>query len=159
MLLAVVVTIIFPLFHGPILRWALPAAGLVVLVLSTQRTVWAAAVVAAAVLLGTRPKRARAEVNRTRLVALGAALTVVLLVAAGPQGARSDLTTGYQRATGEETTFSWRLEGWTELIDRQFSGTVLDLLIGSPSGTGRHGSSTEPPSKSPPTACTSRPSP
>ena len=34
-----------------------------------------------------RPKgRARAEVNRTRLVALGAALAVVLLVAAGPQG-------------------------------------------------------------------------
>lgn len=136
-LLAVVVTVIFPLFHGPILRWALPAVGLVVLVLSTQRTVWAAAVVAAAVLLGTRPKgRARATVNRARLLAVGAGLAVVLLVAAGPQGARSDLTTGYQRATGEETTFTWRLEGWSALVERQLSGTVVDLVIGSPSGTG-----------------------
>ncbi len=136
-LMAVVVTIIFPLFRGPILRWAVPAAGVVVLVLSTQRTVWAAAAVATAVLMSARPGgRARAEVNRARLLALGAVLAVVLLVAAGPQGARSDLTTGYERATGEETTFSWRLEGWSALLERQLSGTLVDLVIGSPSGTG-----------------------
>ena len=53
---ATVITILFPPFRGPVLRWVVPLAGIVVVVLSTQRTVWASGVVAAAILVVARPK-------------------------------------------------------------------------------------------------------
>ena len=40
--------------------------------------------------------------------------------------------TGYQQSD----TFSWRLEGWTALTDRQLTGSTVDLAIGLPAGTG-----------------------
>ena len=33
-------------------------------------------------------------------------------------------------------SFSWRLQGWSILINRQISGPHTDLIVGSPSGTG-----------------------
>ena len=133
-----IIIVLFPPFRGPVLRLVLPLAGFVVVVLSTQRTVWAAGLVAAAVLVVARQKsRGSTSVAGRRLVVVAAVLAVVLLVAAGPPGVTSSLTAGYdQTSTTQNSTFSWRLQGWSILINRQIAGPVADLAVGSPSGTG-----------------------
>jgi hypothetical protein len=133
-----IIIVLFPLFRGPVLRLVIPLAGFVVVVLSTQRTVWAAGLVAAAVLVVARQKRrGSTPVAGRRLVVAAAVLAVVLLVAAGPPGVTSSLTAGYeQTSTTQNSTFSWRLQGWSVLINRQMAGPVADLAVGSPSGTG-----------------------
>jgi O-antigen ligase len=112
----------------------------VVVVLSVQRTVWAAGLVAAAVLVVARPKsRGSTSVAGRRLLVAAAVLAIVLLVAAGPPGVTSSLTAGYQEtstAQNSNSTFSWRLQGWSAMINRQRAGPVADLVVGSPSGTG-----------------------
>lgn len=130
--------VLFPPFRGRLLRWAGPLAGAVVVVLSTQRTVWAAGVVAAAVLVvANRRGRGAGSAAAPRLLVLAAGLGVVLVVAAGPPGATSDITAGIERtSSSQDSTFSWRLEGWSALIDRQTTGPRSDLAVGSPSGTG-----------------------
>lgn len=134
---ATIVIIVFPPFRGLILRWGLPLVGVIVVVLSTQRTVWAAGLVAAAVLAIARPNgRGAPSDATTRLWVLAAGLAVVFLVLAGPPGATRDLGAGFQETSGSESTFSWRLEGWKILIDRQLTGPQTDLVVGSPSGTG-----------------------
>ena len=135
---ATVITILFPPFRGPVLRWVVPLAGIVVVVLSTQRTVWASGVVAAAILVVARPKSSGStSIAGTRLAVIAGAVAIVLLVAAGPPGATSDLLTGYgDTSSSQYSTFSWRLEGWSILISRQIDGPAVDLVFGSPSGTG-----------------------
>jgi O-Antigen ligase len=134
---ATIVTVLFPPFRGPVLRRVIPLAGFLIVVLSTERTVWAAGLIAAAVLVVARPKsRGSTSVAATRLLVAAAALAVVLLMAAGPPGVTSDLRAGFQQTSGKSSTFSWRLEGWSILINRQMAGPRADLIAGSPSGTG-----------------------
>jgi O-antigen ligase len=117
----------------------LPLVGLVVVVLSIQRTVWAATLVAAAVLVMTRQKSRGSKSRATpRLLVVAAVVAVVLLIAAGPPGVTNSLTAGYQQTSTEQgsSTFSFRLQGWSILINRQITGPPVDLVIGSPSGTG-----------------------
>jgi O-antigen ligase len=72
-----------------------------------------------------------------RLLVVAAVLAVVLLAAAGPPGVTSSLTAGYQQTSPtQNSTFSWRLQGWSAMINRQIAGPVADLVVGSPSGTG-----------------------
>src|ERR1019366_5187743 len=94
--------------------------------------------VAAAVLVVIRQKsRGATSVAGRRLVVVGAVLAVVLLVAAGPPGVTTSLAAGYdQTSTTQNSTFSWRLQGWSALINRQIAGPGADLAVGSPSGTG-----------------------
>jgi hypothetical protein len=132
-----IIIVVFPPFRDPVLRWVVPLVGFVVVVLSVQRTVWAAGLVAAAVLVVARPKsRGLTSIAGRRLLVAGAVLAVVLLVAAGPPGVTSSLTAGYQETTTQNSTFSWRLQGWSAMINRQMAGPVADLVVGSPSGTG-----------------------
>ncbi|MGA3354463.1 MAG: hypothetical protein ABSD85_14965 [Acidimicrobiales bacterium] len=135
-----IIIVVFPPFRGPVLRWVVPLVGFVVVVLSVQRTVWAAGLVAAAVLVVARQKsRGSTSVAGRRLLVAAAVLAVVLLVAAGPPGVTSSLTAGYQQtsaAQSSNSTFSWRLQGWSAMINRQRAGPVADLVLGSPSGTG-----------------------
>jgi hypothetical protein len=128
---ATVVIVLFPPFRGSILRFALPLMGAAVVVLSTQRTVWVAGLVAAAVLLVARQKNGASMTTR-RLFVSAVAVAVVLLIAAGPSTVTQELQTGSQQTD----TFSWRLEGWSNLVQRQLSGSTLDLAVGSPVGTG-----------------------
>jgi hypothetical protein len=128
---ATVLMVLFPPVRGSILRFALPLIGVAVVVLSTQRTVWVAGLLAATVLLGARQKN-RASNTARRLFISAAALAIVLFVAAGPATVTRDLQSGSQQ-TG---TFSWRLEGWSTLIHRQLNGSTVDLAVGSPVGTG-----------------------
>jgi hypothetical protein len=133
-----IIIVVFPPFRGPVLRWVVPLVGFVVVVLSVQRTVWAAGLVAAAVLVVGHPKsRGSTSVAGRRLLVAAAALAVVLLVAAGPPGVTSSLTAGYQQTSAtQNSTFSWRLQGWSAMINRERAGPVVDLVVGSPSGTG-----------------------
>ena len=133
-----IIIVVFPPFRGQVLRWVMPLVGFVVVVLSVQRTVWAAGLVAAAVLVVARPRsRGSTSIAGRRLLMAAAVLAVVLLVAAGPPGVTSSLTAGYQQTSiTQNSTFSWRLQGWSALINRQRAGPVADLLVGSPSGTG-----------------------
>ena len=132
-----IIVVVFPPFRGLVLGWVVPLVGFVVVVLSVQRTVWAAGLVAAAVLVVARPRsRGSTSIVGRRLLMAAAVLAVVLLVAAGPPGVTSSLTAGYQETTTQNSTFSWRLQGWSALINRQRAGPVVDLVVGSPSGTG-----------------------
>jgi hypothetical protein len=128
---ATVIMVLFPPVRGSILRFALPLIGVAVVVLSTQRTVWVAGLLAATVLLVARQKN-RASMTARRLFVSAAALAIVLFVAAGPATVTRDLQSGSQQTA----TFSWRLEGWSTLIRRQLSGSTVDLAVGSPVGTG-----------------------
>ncbi len=132
-----IIIVVFPPFRGPVLRWVLPLVGFLVVVLSVQRTVWAAALVAASVLVVARPKSSGSRsIAGRRLLVTAAVFAVVLLVAAGPPGVTSSLTAGYQETTIQNNTFSWRLQGWSAMISRQRAGPVADLVVGSSSGTG-----------------------
>jgi hypothetical protein len=137
---ATIITVLFPPFRSPALRVGLPLVGLIVVALSIQRTDWAAALVAAAVLMTTRQRsRGSRSMAAPRFLVVAAVLAVVLLVAAGPPGVTNSLTAGYQQTSisqGSSSTFSWRLQGWSILVNRQITGPPVDLLIGSPSGTG-----------------------
>ncbi|MHB1510720.1 MAG: hypothetical protein ACYCST_15555 [Acidimicrobiales bacterium] len=131
-------TILFPPLRGPVLRWVVPMAGFVLVVLSIQRTVWAATLVAVAVLVVVRQRSSGATaVAGRRVVVVAAVLAVLLLVAAGPSGVTSSLTAGYQQTSiTQNSTLNWRLQGWSALIHRQIAGPLADLVVGSPSGTG-----------------------
>ena len=128
---ATVLVVLFPPVRGSILRFALPLIGVAVVVLSTQRTVWVAGLLAATVLLVARQKN-RGSMTTRRLFVSAAALAIVLFVAAGPATVTRDLQSGSQQSE----TFSWRLEGWSTLIHRQLNGSTVDLAVGSPVGTG-----------------------
>jgi hypothetical protein len=133
-----IIVMVFPPSRGPVLRWLVPLVGFVVVVLSVQRTVWAAGLVAVAVFVVARPKsRGLTSIAGRWLIVAAAVLAIVLLVAAGPPGVTSSLTAGYQQTSAtQNSSFSWRLQGWSALIDRQRAGPTVDLFVGSPSGTG-----------------------
>jgi hypothetical protein len=129
---------LFPPFRGPVLRFITPLLGIVIVLLSIQRTVWAAGIVAVAILVVAGKKsRGTTSLAARRLVMVAAVFAVVLLVAAGPSGVTSSLTAGIQQtSTSQNSTFSWRLHGWSVLISRQIDGPTVDLVLGSPTGTG-----------------------
>jgi hypothetical protein len=129
---------LFPPFRGPVLRFITPLVGIVIVLLSVQRTVWAAGIVAVAILVVAGKKsRGTTSLAARRLVMVAAVFAVVLLVAAGPSGVTSSLTAGIQQtSTSQNSTFSWRLQGWSVLISRQIDGPTVDLVLGSPTGTG-----------------------
>jgi hypothetical protein len=128
---------LFPLSRGPVLRFITPLFGFVIVLLSIQRTVWAAGIVAVAVLI-VAGKESRGTTSRAaqRLLTLAAVLVVVLLAAAGPAQVTNSLTAGIQQTNTQNSTFNWRLQGWSILITRQIDGPTTDLVLGSPSGTG-----------------------
>lgn len=130
--------VLFPLFRGPVFRFITPLFGIVIVLLSIQRTVWAAGIVAVVVLV-VAGKETRGTTSRAtrRLLALAAVLVVVLLAAAGPTQVTNSLTAGIQQTnTTQNSTLNWRLQGWSILISRQIDGPIIDLVLGSPTGTG-----------------------
>lgn len=136
-LTATIVVFVFPPTRKPLVRWVVPVVGVLVVLLSTQRTVWAAGFVACVVLLLARQRHQNTGSTFTRrflLVAAGAVVLVVVFF--GPTGIRTDVTAGYQQTSvSQPSTFSWRIQGWSIILNRQIAGPTSDLLIGSPSGT------------------------
>jgi len=130
--------VLFPPFRSAFLHFITPLVGIVVLLFSIERTVWAAGVVAIVVLvIAGKEVRGSGSLMTRRILAVTGVLAVVLLVAAGPTEVTSSLTSGIQqKSVTQVSTFSWRLQGWSILITRQLDGPTVDLVLGSPTGTG-----------------------
>lgn len=118
-------------------RWF--AAGCLAAVLvSQQRTVWAATVLMV-VLYAIQPAtgmQRRAVRSGRRLLAAGV-LAVALVLLVGPPEVR-ERTTGAVSAEAvgtENTTFAWRLESWGYLIGKVVDAPLADQFAGHPMGT------------------------
>ena len=116
-------------------RW-LGVVLLIALIALDRRTVWLAILVGMAVLL------LRGRRLQPRAVALvAAAVIVIVLVFAGdvvardqtaPPGTVTSQPLGGDRATG---TVTWRVEGWSILVDR-WAESPVNWLVGEPFGSG-----------------------
>ncbi len=133
---AAVVALVFPVGRG-MWRWLFPTICLGVVALSLQRTTWIAAcvgllvLVVSAIRIGERKSIALA---RTILAMVGVALALLLVV--GPVGVDSTLGGGSGSSFAQAGTFGWRVAGWQQLVPRQLSGSVENLLLGNPAGSG-----------------------
>jgi hypothetical protein len=107
-------------------RW-LGAVLLVVVAVLDRRTVWLAVLVGVAVLL------LRARRLKPRSIAfLVAASVVVALAFAGDVLGRDQGPPGTISSTGSVT---WRIEGWSDLVD-SWSASPVNWLLGQPFGSG-----------------------
>jgi len=135
---SIILVIAMPPIRHSSLQFIIPLLGFITVLFSVQRTVWAAGVVGVAVfvLIGKKKQGALSTVARRGLAVVGL-LSIILLVAAGPSSVSTSLSAGIQKTSAtQSSTFSWRLQGWSQLISRQVHGSPIYLLIGSPSGTG-----------------------
>ena len=126
-------------------RWAripgLPYVLLVAVLISRQRTVWVAMVVCVAAMwtVFRREKMERdTQVRRHGWAICVAAAVIVVIIATGEGGSlERDLASSTRGATAQNSTFLWRLEGWSALLDQQ-RASPQDLLVGVPYGAGYH---------------------
>jgi O-antigen ligase len=119
----------------PGLPWLL-LSGVVVF---QHRTVWVTmgvSLIAMWTVLGPSRDQRRSQFSR-RLSGVAVAVgIVVLLIAGGKLGTlQSDLARSTESATGEHSTFEWRLEGWRYLLKQQQADSK-DLVLGIPYGSG-----------------------
>ena len=118
-------------------RWLVPAAGLGLLLLSDQRTVWVAGLVSIATLCLFSPRVGFRRIRQTASAVVAAGLGVlILLLATGFGGVAQSLNAAYGSSFSSGGTFSWRATGWAQLIDRQRTQSVINILLGNPAGTG-----------------------
>lgn len=119
------------------LRSLLIIAGLTALLLSQQRTVWAAMVVSVALItsLPLADQTARSAQAAKRIAAAGFLLVVAVLVLR-PSGLSTSIGFAVEEATNEQSTFTWRIEGWEEILEYQLAASTHDILLGNPSGVG-----------------------
>lgn len=102
----------------------------IVIVVTQQRTVWAAAVVviAVALLRGTNSTRLRLLVSGFFVVLAGA-----LAIAAG---SLNSFFATIAASAANSRTYSGREEGWVDLIQRSTSQGISAIIFGSPFGIG-----------------------
>lgn len=104
---------------------------------SQQRTAWAAVGLSVLVVVSQPGIQLRASTRRGIRRALGAALIVLtVLLAVGPQSLQRSTQAARDQVSLESGTFGWRIEGWIALLDDFFDGTVEELVIGQPMGSG-----------------------
>jgi hypothetical protein len=110
------------------------AAGLVLV--SGQRTVWAATAVGVLALTLTASLASAAVIRRRigRVTAV-AVLGLVALLVIGPPVIRRNVSAVFHDASLDQGSFGWRVQGWIALVVRQVKGPRVDLLLGSPAGT------------------------
>jgi hypothetical protein len=136
LLFATIITIVVPYGRTRTRNLTLPIIGFIVLVLTVQRSVAVAGIIAliVIVLIGGRVRTRRSSTVTRFLLVIGG-LAVGFLVLAGPTGVTQDLGTALGTSTTQEGTFSWRLEGWRILISEQLSGSVPSIVVGEPAGS------------------------
>ena len=116
-------------------RSSRPGIGL--LLLSDQRTVWVAGVASIATLYLFSARLGVRRVRQTASAIIAATFgALILLLASGVGGVARNLSAAYGSGVSGEGTFSWRLAGWMQLIDRQRTQPLTNLLLGNPAGTG-----------------------
>jgi hypothetical protein len=79
------------------------------------------------------------RLSPVRWLGLGATAIVALcfIVVADPtilEFAREIVVTGMTEARSEQSTWTWRVQGYTEATDRVLAGEAIDMLIGPPAG-------------------------
>ena len=108
------------------------------LVLALQhRSVWTATIAGLIWLLVRAPRVNHREwLKVTSLVLLVvAALTLIPIVASGTLDRIEQLVhSNIEEVNHDDSTWAWRLAGYTEAIQRSFSNGVLDAALGPPSG-------------------------
>jgi O-antigen ligase len=110
---------------------------LAVVLLSAQRTVWVATGLSLAVLAVMSTLGEASKLQRRARVVVGTSivgLSAVLLIGLGPVS--SSVDRAYSSATEKDSTFSWRVQGWVDLIDQQRAGSGTNLVLGDPLGAG-----------------------
>ncbi|MFB9992712.1 O-antigen ligase family protein [Deinococcus oregonensis] len=113
-------------------HWALPFLLLTLLMLQ-HRTIWVAGLVMIAYLLLT------SKLARKRLmvaVAVAAVAGAVFLYVTPSSPVAESLTGAVESTTEENSTLSWRLQGWEQLIRPENIGDPVNYLTGLPMGTG-----------------------
>jgi hypothetical protein len=120
--------------------WWWAAAGMfaVVTLALQHRSVWVATFAGAAWLAFRTGRR-----SPVRWLALGAAACVALcfVVVADPTllGSASEMiNTNVSETESANSTWAWRVQGYTEAADRVFAGAATDMLIGPPAGWAAH---------------------
>lgn len=136
LLLGTIIAIVVPYGRTRTRNLTPPIIGFLVLVLTVQRSVAVAGVVAliVIVLIGGRSRTRRSSLVTRFLLVIGG-LAVGFLVLAGPTGLTRDLGTAVETSTIQEGTLNWRLEGWRVLIGNHISGSVPSLIVGEPAGS------------------------
>lgn len=136
LLFATIIAIVVPYGRSRTQNLVVPAIGLATLILTVQRSVAIAGIIALIiiVLVGGRSRTRRSSLVTRFLLVIGG-ISVGFLVLAGPVGLTEDLGTAVSTSTTQEGTFNWRLEGWRILVGEQLSGSVPSVIIGEPAGS------------------------
>lgn len=114
-------------------RLAFAALCFLTVLITQQRTVWAATLVACVVLAyGRGPLAGAARAMRRGLVV--ATVAVAVLMPIGPASLRDSLSTATTNVSADTGTFRWRIDGWVELLQRFSNKSGLDRLLGQPLG-------------------------
>ncbi len=123
----------YPIGTSWVKRFVPASIGATVVLLSIQKTVWLAGVVAIVVFVAASGTGQAARTRRR--VVLGAGALLALIITFAPGGVSHDLSHSVDSTQGTSSSVSWRTQGWTQMFDQQASGPLVSFLIGSPVGT------------------------
>ncbi len=112
-------------------NWLAAYFGLIVLI-SQQRTVWIATVLAMFALWSVLAPSGRMK----QRVSVAVGTLVALLVAFMTALSSTQAGIALQKTLSQDGTFLWRVEGWGFLVSQQIHGLGLNLALGNPAGKG-----------------------
>jgi hypothetical protein len=113
--------------------WRLVALASGAVVLLQHRTLWAALLLAAVLLLARDPRASRRLLLRATA---GAAIVGVLAFATLGQGDDRIVLDELEGSATQVATFEWRVEGWARLVEEHHPRDLQDWLLGAPFGGG-----------------------
>ncbi|CAB4810130.1 MAG: hypothetical protein F2744_05625 [Actinobacteria bacterium] len=112
-------------------NWLAAYFGLIVLI-SQQRTVWIATVLAMFALWSVLAPSGRMK----QRVSVAVGTLVALLLAFMTALSSTQAGIALQKTLSQDGTFLWRVEGWGFLVSQQIHGLGLNLALGNPAGKG-----------------------
>jgi hypothetical protein len=108
-----------------------------VVLVTQQRTAWAATLVAMLVLsLREGPLRRGTVSARVRIAVSIAVVGALVLMLVGPAGLRESVSTATSTISTTSGTFGWRVQGWGSLLRSYNERDLTDRLVGQPLGAG-----------------------
>lgn len=113
-------------------------AALAVVLISQQRTAWAATAATMLVVAVRTPttRQNRRAVKRVRALLIAAVVASAGLLVVNPGGFRESVSFATDSVSVESGTLGWRIDGWSQLLD-EFSGSgSMTILFGQPAGVG-----------------------
>jgi hypothetical protein len=126
--------------------WAIPGTGniwryaglgmLPIVILLQYRTVWVVALISVLLLVSQEWKHRAQTVLITGAAVAVSGVFVLLIVSGLAESTHQSLIQAVLEPLGSNSTFHWRVEGWTYILEEQVRLNA-DLFIGPPAGTGR----------------------